>query len=88
MEENKIYQFGDSYYNINEIYKIYDNTNYENKKALKDCLSHYILSEIFKKAGLDNSDILSIANIEYKLIKGKLSKVNKFINNKIYSLRL
>ncbi len=86
MKNNKIYRYGDKYYSIEELYEIYNKIHFDNKKAFKDCLCHYILSEIFKKAGINSNDILSIANIEYKYINGNLSKINKFINDEKYSL--
>ncbi len=58
MKNNKIYRYGDKYYSIEELYEIYNKVHFDNKKAFKDCLCHYILKKISMMKRLFLSRIL------------------------------
>ena len=88
---NKIYRYGEEYYSIEEIYELYKYIGPDRRKLMKDCVCHYILSEIFKKA--DNSkyasELEAISNLEYKRLTTNLSKIDriKFSNEYAKYLR-
>ncbi len=86
----KIYRYGNEYYSIEELYDLYEKSNPNKRKTMKDCLCHFILLEIFKKAGNNkySSNLESIADIEFKYIEANLSKFEKYLYNKEYNIRL
>ena len=88
--EEKIYKYGDSYYSFKEMYEIYNRTFPTKKKQFKDCIAHYILSEIFRKCDLvkEANNIEAIADIEKNNLNIKPSKMSRFINEKEYLLRV
>ncbi len=83
----KIYKFGDTFYSAEELYNIYNSINSERVKKFKDCIAHFILAQIFRKAGLiKDADIIeSIALLEKRNLDGKSPN---FLRKKEYTLRI
>ncbi len=86
----QIYKYGDKYYSFEEICEIYAHIYMESKKNFRDCLSHFILAQIFRKAHHDREAYMieDIANLEKKHVEKRFSKIESFLYHKAYSLKV
>ena len=84
---NKIYRYGEEYYSIEEIYDLYKYIGVEKRKLMRDCVCHYILSEIFKKGKNHKYEerLEELANIEFKLLESNITKKDRNKLNSEYA---
>ena len=85
--DEKIYKYGDNYYDIEEIYDLESRMTVIKRKAFRDCISHNILAQIFRRSNLDKEATIieSIADLEKTKIDKNLSKAESVIYNTKYS---
>ena len=84
---NKIYKYGEGYYNIEEIYDLYKHIGVDKRKPMRDCICHYILSEIFKKGKNHKYEerLEEIANLEFQLLESNIDKKERKRLNSEYT---
>ena len=88
--EEKIYQYGDSFYTFEEICELFVHTGFEKKQKFKDCLAHFLLAQILRKGGFSKyADIIDdLGRLEKSGIDKNLSKVEEFFHRNEYSLKV
>lgn len=84
----KIFQYGDGFYSIDEIYEIDSKKNFDKRSLFRNCISHNILARIFARCHLDReaSILESIADLEMKKVDKSFNKAEKVIYNMKFSL--